>query len=189
MLHDDPAHAKSKDNFLRSLTETVVWCLQTGKIADPKTSLRTFEPKTPYLSSQDFQVFCVSLDRSRRLRSIGQRDLVPVTDLQGGRLLAYFPDHNLADGYAEDISKGYFDVDNIPPYDTWVWMVENVENVTRDDGTTERMPANFLVAWVPPAFLEIANKGVRGNPEECIAWLDELDNPFLQTLRGLNLIE
>lgn len=189
MLHDDPAHAKSKNNFIRSLTETAAWCLQVGNIADPKTSLRTFEPRTPPLTSQDTQVFCVSLDRSRRLRSIGQGDLAPVTDLRGGRLLAYFPDYNLADGYAEEVSKGYFDVDNIPPYDTWVWMVENVENVTRDDGTTVRMPANFLVAWVPPVFLEIANKGVRGNPEECIAWLDELDNQFTHTLRRLRLTE
>ena len=179
MFDDDPVHPKSKNNFLRSLAETALWCLRAGSIADPKTSLRTFEPKTPLLSSQDTQVFCVSLDRSRRLRSIGHRELVPVTDLQGGRLLAYFPDYNLADGYAEEVSKGYFDVDNIPPYDTWVWMVESIE---------EERPANFLVAWVPPVFLELANKGVLGNPEECIAWLDELDNPFSRTLRRLNLI-
>src|SRR5690349_3791937 len=182
MLHDDLAHAKSKDDFLRSLTETVVWCLQAGNISDPKRSLRTFEPTYPHLSSQEFQVFCVSLDRSRRLGSIGQRNLVPVTDLRGGRLLAYFPAQNLADGYAEEISKGYFDVNNIPPYDTWVWMVENVEKVTRCDGTTDRLPANFLVSWVPPAFLGIADCGVQGNPEDCIAWLDELDNSFLQSL-------
>jgi hypothetical protein len=189
MFHDNPGHPKSKESFLRSLTETTVWCLQAGNIADPKTSLRTFEPRTPPLTSPDSQVFCVSLDRSRRLRSNGQRDLASVTDLRGGRLLAYFPDYNLADGCAEDVSNGYFDVDNIPPYDTWVGMVENVESVTRDDGSSEQVSANFLVAWVPPAFLEIANGGVQVNPEECIAWLDELDSPFTRALRRLGLIE
>lgn len=189
MMDSDLAHAQIKKNFFRNLTETIVWCLQAGNIADPKASLRTFEPRTPPLTSQSSPVFCVALDRSDRLSSIGQLDPIPVTDLQGGRLLAYFPDDNLADGYAEEVSKGYFDVDNIPPYDTWVWMVEQVKNMTWSDGTSGPMPANFLVAWVPPAFLEIANEGVRANPEECVAWLDELDSPFTQTLKRLKLIE
>jgi hypothetical protein len=51
------------------------------------------------------------------------------------------------------------------------------------------MPANFLVAWVPPVFIDLADKGILVNPEECIAWLDTLDNPFTQTLKRLNLIE
>jgi hypothetical protein len=40
-------------------------------------------------------------------------------DLTGGRLLAYFPDNNLACGVAEVESQGFFDTNNIPPYDTW----------------------------------------------------------------------
>ena len=188
MLHDDPTHTRSKNSFLRNLTETIAWCLHAGNIADPKKSLRTFEPRTPLLSSQEFQVCCVSLDRARRLESIGKRGLVPVTDLQGGRLLAYFPDDNLADGYAAEVSKRYFDDDNIPPYDTWVWMAEDVETIARSDGNRELRTTKFLVAWVPPAFLELANAGIQGNPEQCIAWLDELNNPFFKTLQRLSLI-
>jgi hypothetical protein len=189
MLNDDLAHPQVRKNFFRSLTETVVWCLRAGNVADPKTSLRTFEPKYDHLSSQHHQVFCVSLDRSNHLRSIGQDDLVPVTDLRGGRLLAYFPDDTLSDGVAADESNGFFDDVNIPPYDTWVWMVQDVRTVALEDGAKREMPANFLVAWVPPAFIELANKGILVNPEECIAWLDELDNSFTQTLRRLNLIK
>jgi hypothetical protein len=133
-------------------------------------------------------VFCISLDRSCRLRSIGYDDVVPASDLQGGRLLAYFPDDTLSDGVAGEESNGFFDEANIPPYDTWVWMVQDVRTITRKNGTTEEMPANFLVAWVPPAFIELANKGILANPEECIAWLDQLDNPFTRTLRRSNLI-
>jgi hypothetical protein len=50
------------------------------------------------------------------------------------------------------------------------------------------MPADFLVAWVPPAFIELANGGIEVNPEECIVWLDTLDNPFTRALKRLNLI-
>jgi hypothetical protein len=92
----------------------------------------------------------VSLERSHRLASPGKRILSSVTDLCGGRLLAYFPDDNLADGTAQAESEGFFDVDNIPPYDTWVWMVRNIRTLNYADGAKREMEANYLVAWVPP---------------------------------------
>jgi hypothetical protein len=68
-------------------------------------------------------------------------------------------------------------------------MVQDVRIIALEDGTKAEMPANFPVAWVPPAFIDLANKGILANPEECIAWLDKLDNPFTQTLRRSNLID
>jgi hypothetical protein len=29
-----------------------------------------------------------------------------------------------------------------------------------------------LIAWVPPQFIDLADAGVRVNPEECVRWLD-----------------
>jgi hypothetical protein len=49
--------------------------------------------------------------------------------------------------------------------------------------------ADYLVAWVPPEFLELANSGLDANPERCIQWLDMLDNPFVQSLTRLKLIK
>ena len=83
---------------------------------------------------------------------------------------------------------GFFDDFNIPPYDTWVWMAQDVRTAAFGDRLREDT-ANFLVAWVPPAFIELANQGILVNPEECIAWLDTLDTPFTQTLKRLNLID
>jgi len=188
MLYDELARLQTKKDFLRRLTETIVWCLQAGNVADPKTSLRTFEPSCAPLSTRSHQMFCVSQDRSHRLRSIGQHDLEPVTDLRGGRLLAYFPDYTMCDGVAGAESMGFFDDFNIPPYDTWVWMAQDVRTAAFGDRLREDT-ANFLVAWVPPAFIELANQGILVNPEECIAWLDTLDTPFTQTLKRLNLID
>jgi hypothetical protein len=71
----------------------------------------------------------------------------------GGRLLLYTPSENLACGAAEASSNGFFDVNNIPPWDIWVDFSE---------GT--------LVSWVPPALLDVAQMGIYVNPEACIRW-------------------
>jgi hypothetical protein len=51
--------------------------------------------------------------------------------------------------------------------------------------SAERIPPfeTYLVAWIPPVFVELADYGVAINPEECIMWLDEMDTPFAQALR------
>ena len=71
----------------------------------------------------------------------------------GGRLLLYTPSENLACGAAEASSNGFFDVNNVPPWDLWVDFSE---------GT--------LVSWVPPALIDVAQMGICVNPEACIRW-------------------
>jgi hypothetical protein len=41
---------------------------------------------------------------------------------------------------------------------------------------------------VPPDFIELASRGVKANPEECILWLDTLDDEFVQSLKRLKFI-
>lgn len=67
-------------------------------------------------------------------------------------------------------------------------MVENVEKYERKDGTTGEMNANYLVAWVPQDFIPLASAGIDVNPEQCILWLDTLDDAFVRSLRNLNLL-
>jgi len=70
-------------------------------------------------------------------------------DLSQGRLLLFAPRESLSDGAASYSSKGFFDVDNAPPWDTWVGLVEQ---------------------YVPPQLIELANSGVDVNPEQCLLW-------------------
>lgn len=70
-----------------------------------------------------------------------------------GRLLLYSPSENLACGAAEASSNGFFDVNNVPPWDIWIEFSE---------GT--------LMSWVPPGLLDVAQMGIYVNPEECIRW-------------------
>lgn len=73
----------------------------------------------------------------------------------GGRLLLYTPSENLACGAAEVSSNGFFDVNNVPPWDIWVSFSERT-----------------LVSWVPPALIDVAQMGIDVNPEECIRWAE-----------------
>jgi hypothetical protein len=181
-LHDP----RDRQRFITRLTETIAWCTVSGSLSDPKASLRTCKPKD--LISPEDQVDDVCISRSFCLRESRQSALPAVTGLGGGRLIAYFPSFNLDDGVAETESQGFFDVNNIPPYDTWVWMVQCVSREEYADHRTSEMETNYLVAWVPPDFIELADAGIRANPESCIRWTEELDDDFVLSLRSMNLL-
>jgi hypothetical protein len=70
-----------------------------------------------------------------------------------GRLLLYVPTENLACGAAQVSSCGFFDVNNVPPWDIWVDFSQET-----------------LVTWVPPVLVEAAQLGIDVNPEGCIRW-------------------
>lgn len=72
-----------------------------------------------------------------------------------GRLMSYWPEENLACGGAEYASVGFFDVDNTPPWDTWV-----------------AFSGKALLSWVPGELVDLASKGIEANPEACIAWYE-----------------
>lgn len=173
--------------FLRRLSETIAWCSQYGRLGDPKESLRTFKPNGSDLSSQSYQVFTVALDRSRALSKNGHPNFTAATSLHGGKLLTYFPNENLADGVAEEASSGFFDADNIPPYDTWIWMAENTQTVLYPSRRKIDVPNNYLIAWVPPLFIPAAKRGLDVHVEACISWLDEHSDPFAESVRRLKL--
>ena len=152
--------------FWQRVAETVAWCLPRANPSEPLSSLRSAEIKGRDLeSSYVSTVRNVTQNRHYRLRSNGV--VVESQGLCGGRLLLYYPDADLCDGAAEAESGGFFDAYNTPPWDTWVAFVS-------DDGYfPNRSYASYLVAWVPPVFLEDAAAGVVVNPEQCIEWLDE----------------
>jgi hypothetical protein len=102
--------------------------------------------------------------------------LRPAINLAGGRLLAYEPDANLADGAAQLATCGFIDVDNVPPWDTWVGYIAEAGGL------------NYLVSWVPPTLIDLADWGVEANPEQCIWWLDEHDTVLANLLAERGLI-
>src|SRR5262249_31379997 len=118
--------------FRRRLAETIAWCGQRGAVDSPRDGLRTpalrpaalDESRTHCRYAWRTAPYCSTIvealagERERLLRSGGIYPDHSIEDLAGGRLLAYYPDTNLFDGAAEEESGGFFDVDNIPPWDT-----------------------------------------------------------------------
>jgi hypothetical protein len=84
-----------------------------------------------------------------------------------GKLLLYDPDWNLFDGAAEQITGGYFDVNNVPPWDTWIaYVIDRPQNKAYD---------SYLISWIPPEHIELVGKGLWANPEKCISWAEDVD--------------
>jgi len=80
----------------------------------------------------------------------------------GGRLLLYEPDRDLAHGIEEEETRGYVDVNNVPPWETWVAYIFEPE-------------ANYLLSWVPRQFISLVSAGINVSPEKAFRWLDTED--------------
>lgn len=128
-----------------------------AKILDP--GWHTDPDRKMFPSDRPAQVVIVEAVVSKRaeeLRKSGHYPSAIDTGPNGGKLLLYAPDENLFDGAAEYSSKGLFDVDNIPPWDTWVCFF-----------------GEYIVSWVPPQLLDLANAGINVNPEQCVLCFPE----------------
>jgi hypothetical protein len=83
--------------------------------------------------------------------------------------LHFDPDQSLSDAAAMVESNGFFDADNTPPWDTWIAYVA---------GQPQRPGVwtsfdSFLLCWVPAAFVELVDRAISVNPEQCLRWADE----------------
>jgi hypothetical protein len=103
-----------------------------------------------------------------------------------GRLLVYFPDQELADGASEIESDGFFDLNDAPPWDTWIGLYPYPPR--RRDGR-KSAPEEYLVSWVPSELVPAAERGIRVNALDCIAWIEESDVPLKRDLRNRGFID
>ncbi len=72
-----------------------------------------------------------------------------------GRLLLYEPTETVSDGAAQAASRGFFDAEDAPPWDTWFWLKEST-----------------IFCWVPESLISDAQAGIDANPVDCIRWAD-----------------
>ncbi|WP_394829583.1 hypothetical protein [Pendulispora albinea] len=160
------------------ILETARWCATRADPNDPLWSLRSPElrpPRIAYIPRNDSyppsfrsnelwfgapadDPIDAILEQLARMR----RDLLAHRSAArpAGRLLVYEPGANLADGAAARESSGFFDVDNAPPWDTWIAAVHTNGDPRRGD--------YYLLAWVPAALDPHAQRGIEVNPEACI---------------------
>jgi hypothetical protein len=168
--------------FELRLAEATAWCNSHANPADPKDSLRNDLLQPNWLDGSRSKI--VNSVVRTRSSYLSQKKLNPVrsiSDLKGGKLLVYFPDADLADGAAEVASKGFFDVHNLPAWDTWVGLFQNT-------GPLDASYVIYLVAYVPSALVEVVNYGIEVNPEECIMWLADSNNTLRNELRERGIL-
>ena len=170
----------SVQEFTERLAQTIFWCSSRVDISNPRDCLQTPELRPGIFERNRFSaVDTVAVERDRSGGNEIRNAKIP-HNLGGGKLLAYFPEINLACGAAEDESDGFFDVQNVPAWDTWIAYVE--EETNRD------CYGSYLIAWIPPEFIELASGGINCNPEECLVWLSETSVIYANILRREGLL-
>jgi len=175
--------SQTLEQFHHRLAQTIFWCAPRADKLNPATSLRNaaFRPRmleANRSSAVDAVVYARELYGGVDMRKAGTP-----RDLGGGRLLIYFPNDDLACGAAEYQTAGFFDVNNVPPWDTWVdYFQDQQPNI--DSFDTE-----YLIAWIPEEFLELANEGIDVNPEQCILWLSDTSVELARVLRASSLLK
>jgi uncharacterized protein (TIGR02996 family) len=177
--------------FKRRLAETIAWCrnrhipfLRTP-VLEPPSLLGHETPSTdgqrtwryPSTAERESIVNALANRRARLLAENGRH--AQSSDLAGGRLLLFDPGGTLSDGAASSESSGFFNQDNVPAWDTWVWYAED-----RPESLGGwKMFSSYLVVWVPPHLSGLAEFGIRVNPEECISWVSDAETALTRRLR------
>ena len=166
VLRSEPDFTESFEPFQERLAETISWCLRAVKLGPFGTALRTMAYVPPPSLPWPDTVRAVAEARLKILGRSWRRTLDP---LGGGELLTYRTRHPGSGGGARDASEGYFDGRDIPPWDTWVAWIEELDR-------------QYLVCWVPPEAMAVAAAGI-GVAEGSLAWLAASENPVLGRLK------
>jgi len=168
--------------FREALAEATHWCASRASLEDPCESLRTL----PLTAGQGFlnlsperRATCVAnLIDERGFRIHASGGLHGTMNSPTGKLLLFYPDGSLFDGAAQVASRGFFDNDNIPAWDTWVYYGADGSGSRRDCDQT------FLVSWIPRQFVPLVNDGIEVNPEGCLEWASARDRLFTRSLKA-----
>ena len=146
-----------------ALKQTIAWCQARADATNPKQCLRSAE-LAPRVLEGSYQQAVASVARSRIFELSHARESIgepSVSSVNPEQLLAYFPNAELACGTAELETRGYFDVHNTPPWDTWIALF-------LDSAPDHDSYGVCLVSWVPSQFESQVDAGIEVNPEECI---------------------
>jgi uncharacterized protein (TIGR02996 family) len=172
--------------FRCRLADTIAFC------GERPLPLRTWdlEPRTlvgytathgwPYADDIDWpsMTLQLSLVRRQRLEQIGKAPIKPANGLAGGRLLVFDPAASMSEGYSSQHSQGYFDADNIPPWDTWVMCMARYSAI---------YPHPYVICYAPAPHRTRAASGIEVNGEGCLLWIEDSGVTFLQDLRESGL--
>jgi hypothetical protein len=169
------------EQFKTRLAQTIFWCASRADLSHPATSLRTPQLRPRLLEESRVSAVESVVNARESFAGVEIRKATLPDNLAGGRLLVYFPNDDLACGAAEQETDGFFDVNNVPPWDTWVAYLRDARNINSYD-------TEYLIAWIPRDFVALAGEGINVNPEECIQWLADTPVESVSVLRAEKLL-
>jgi hypothetical protein len=156
---------------IRALTETVAWCLSRSQEPDGLRS-RELNPaaslEVPPFGEYPLDIWVakkresylqatrtITAMRSALIRDGGLEIPALASAQSQGRLLLYEPLETVDDGAATVSSKGFFNFEDAPPWDTWIVY-----------------SGGSIFCWVPNSLVLNAQAGIDANPVDCIHWRD-----------------
>lgn len=173
--------SQALEQFKTRLAQTIFWCAPRADLSNPASSLRTPQLRPRLLEENRFSAVESVANARELFGGVEIRKATIPDNLAGGRLLIYFPNDDLACGAAEQQTEGFFDVNNVPPWDTWVAYLQDARSV-------ESYDTEYLIAWIPREFVALADEGINVNPEQCIQWLADTPVELVNVLRAEKLL-
>ena len=164
------------EEYRRQLATTLAWCEPRFDPARAADSLRSPELGPPRnivheRTHVDLIAAEVAAVLARRQERLGSKPAPATTLPPGDRILAFLPRRSLFHGSSPPECDGFIDVDEIPPWGTWIiWAGE------------------MLLSWVPASMVAGVDSAIRCNPEESIRWASEQPEPLIQELRELGVL-
>lgn len=95
----------------------------------------------------------INQTRSELLKNADIATSDAVDALSKSKLLLYEPLETVSDGAAQAASRGFYDVEDAPPWDTWFLYADNA-----------------VFCCVPESAISSAQAGIEANPVDCIHW-------------------
>ena len=164
------------DETARRLAETVAWCSRHARADDAGSSTRTHALRPPVMAYHGYDLITrlrppaeatAAVEHvCRTRREELARLAIPVRpvgpDLAGGRLLFTTIDTDACEA-ATDPSNGYYDLVDLPGWDTWFFY-----------GNSHR-PGGAIYCWVPAKLVELARAGMDMIPVVSVEWAGSTD--------------
>ena len=155
------------EQIVAAAKDASAWCNLKWDLENIRSCLRNLE-FSPEFFGRDHFYTVDSMINARRFALEDQKEK-SCADLTGGRILVYEPDMNIFDGLSEAETKGYVDVNDCPPWDTWVGYIASVET-------------RWVLSWVPSTAISLVNEGAEVNCTDCFYWLSELDTSWAKEI-------
>lgn len=193
------------DGLKNELLQTSLWCkqqdreawrsrgyrtesLNCGSIYGPTGEIANFDESVAAST-----VNCVIRKRKQELGESAASTNFAINRPSAGSLLR----HNLGDSTltetAMNLTHGFFDSADVPPYDLWLAYIHDTQYAVRSmtapgkewfgrDKPSEL--TNYLLAWVPEFLKDCVENAIKASMEENIFWLGDCDTELVRKLRS-----